>query len=184
MTRQTPDKSTLFEGKHIRLIRCGHWEYAERTKASAAVMIVAVTQDQRLILIEQFRLPLGKPVIELPAGLVGDIEGQEAEAMVAAAHRELVEETGYEASGFVHLTTGPPSAGLSSEVVAMFRALDVRRVGAGGGDAHEEIEVHAIPLPEVDAWLSRRAGEGALIDPKVYAGLYFARSESVRRWRG
>ncbi|MBI2949729.1 MAG: NUDIX hydrolase [Verrucomicrobia bacterium] len=174
MENSSADRVTLFEGKHLRLVRSGRWEYLERTKASGAVMILAVTAEDKLILIEQFRLPLGKPVIELPAGLAGDIIGQETEAIATAAQRELVEETGYEARAFVHLVTGPPSAGLSSEVVALFRALDVRRVAAGGGDEHEDIEVHEIPLADVHDWLARKTKEGALIDPKVYAGLYFA----------
>jgi hypothetical protein len=110
MTNSFPETSTLYEGKHLRLVRCGHWEYAERTNANGAVMILAVTDDDKVILIEQYRLPLNKPVIELPAGLAGDIAGQESEAMATAAHRELLEETGYEARELVHLLTGPPSA--------------------------------------------------------------------------
>lgn len=172
---EVPLRQILFEGKHLRLIGSGRWEYAERAKASGAVMILAVTPDDKVILIEQFRLPLGKPVIELPAGLAGDILGRETEEMTSAARRELLEETGYEAGELVHLVTGPPSAGLSSEMVSLFRALDVRRVAAGGGDEHEDITVHEISLSKVDAWLAQKTKEGALIDPKVYAGLYFAR---------
>jgi enamine deaminase RidA (YjgF/YER057c/UK114 family)/8-oxo-dGTP pyrophosphatase MutT (NUDIX family) len=178
MQNSTANRVTLFEGKHLRLVRVGHWEHAERTITNGAVMILAVTRDQKLILIEQFRLPLGKPVIELPAGLAGDILGEENEALTTAAQRELREETGYEAREFVHLVTGPPSAGLSSETVAMFRALDVRHVAPGGGDEHENIQVHEIPLAKVDDWLAQKTKEGALIDPKVYAGLYFARKNT------
>src|SRR5580704_13589060 len=97
--RQSSDpKRTLFEGKHIRMVARGDWEYAERKNVTGIVAIIAVTAEGKLLLVEQYRPPLGKTVIELPAGLAGDIAGQEGEAMVTAARRELLEETGYEAA--------------------------------------------------------------------------------------
>ena len=167
------DKEVLAEGRHVRLIRQGHWEYAERTGVREAVMIVAITDDGRLILTEQFRIPVGKPVIELPAGLVGDVPGQEDEAIAVAAKRELIEEAGYEAGEVVHLTAGPPSAGLANEIITLVRATGLRKVGPGGGDDTEDITVHTVPLAEVTAWLEQMAQGGALIDPKIYAGLFF-----------
>jgi len=156
------DRVTLFEGKHLRLVRVGRWEYAERTKANGAVMILAVTTDDKLILIEQFRLPLGKPVIELPAGLAGDILGQETEAMATAAQRELREETGYEAREFVHLVTGPPSSGLSSEVVSLYRALDVSRPAAVTNTRTSRSTKSRWPTL-MNGWLGKPAKERSLI---------------------
>ena len=98
-----------------------------------------------------------------------------------AARRELLEETGYEARLMRALTCGPPSAGMSSEIVTFLLATGLSRTGRGGGDPTEEIEVHAVPLAEVPAWLEQRSDNGALVDPKVYAGLYFA--ERARRAR-
>ena len=164
----------LVEGKFIRAVAQGGWEWVERVNTSGAVVIVAVTPERQLVLIEQYRVPLGRRVIELPAGLAGDMAGTENEPMAAAAHRELLEETGFAAETMEFLVEGPSSAGLATEVYAMFLARDARRVAAGGGDDKEDITVHVVPLAEVAAWLSARYRDGLMIDPKVYAGLYFA----------
>jgi len=168
------ERTILAEGRHLRLVREGHWEYAERTKASAAVVLVAVTADCKLLLTEQFRIPVGRRVIELPAGLVGDVDGEEQEILAAAAQRELIEETGYRAERLIQLTMGPPSAGLATEMVAFFHCTMLNRIGAGGGVEHEQIEVHEIRLDDVAEWLEAQARRDVLIDPKIYAGLYFA----------
>lgn len=164
---------TLHEGEFLRLKRRDHWEYVERVNARGVVVIVAVTDNNELLLVEQPRLPLQANVIELPAGLVGDIAGAEDEAMELAALRELEEETGYRTARMTFLAEGPPSAGLTSETLSFYRAGPVTRVGAGGGDDSEDIIPYAIPLAEVETWLVEREAEGRLIDPKIYAGLYF-----------
>jgi len=174
MTNDAPRGDILGQGRFLRLIRQGHWEYADRIQARAAVMIIPVTDDGRLVLIEQHRQPLAAKVLELPAGLVGDIAGEEDEALATAAHRELLEETGYEAQRMELLMSGPPSAGMCSEIVAFFLASGLKRVGPGGGDHLEDILVHEVPLAETADWLASRASEGMLVDPKIYAGLYFA----------
>ena len=97
-----PDPSSapreiLAQGKFLRLVRQGTWEYSERLGISGVVGIVPVTDAGEIVLVEQFRVPTGRPVLELPAGLVGDIPGQEQEPFEAAAARELEEETGYRA---------------------------------------------------------------------------------------
>lgn len=172
--REEHDAEVLAEGKHLRLVRQGHWEYAQRTKTNRAVAIVAITNDQKILLTEQYRIPLGQRVIELPAGLVGDDAGHEAEDFSIAARRELLEETGYEAALVRFLTVGPPTAGLASEVVAFMLATGLNQVAAGGGVGSEQIVVHAVELTEVPHWLEEHAAGGLLVDPKVYAGLYFA----------
>lgn len=168
------NRSVLYEGQHLRLVREGHWEYAVRTKASGAAVIVALTDDRQLILTEQYRIPVARRVVELPAGLIGDVEGAEDEQIEEAARRELLEETGYQASELEVLTVGPPTAGLASEIVAFVLATGIERVAAGGGVEHEQIEVHAVPLDDAARWLAARGGVQVYIDPKVYAGLYFA----------
>ena len=164
---------TLHEGEFLRLKRRDHWEYVERANARGAVVIVAVTDANELLLVEQPRLPLQKNVIELPAGLVGDVPGAENEAMEIAGARELEEETGYRPARMAFLTAGPPSAGLANETLSFYRAFDLTRIDAGGGDASEDIIPHAVPLAEVESWLAAREAEGVLIDPKIFAGLYF-----------
>jgi ADP-ribose pyrophosphatase len=167
-------RRVLAEGKHLRLIQEGRWEYAERTKAKGAVVIVAVTDDRRLLLVEQYRVPVARRVVELPAGLVGDVEGEEAEELEAAARRELLEETGYEAATMKLVAIGPPTSGLASEIVAFIVASQLKQTSAGGGDDSEEIEVHTIELASLPNWLEEQSARDVLIDPKVYAGLYFA----------
>jgi ADP-ribose pyrophosphatase len=161
-------------GKYLRLVKRGHWEFADRHTCTGAVAIVAITDERRLLLVEQFRIPLMKSVLELPAGLVGDVAGEEHEELATAARRELIEETGYEAGEMRWLVSGPSSAGLTSEVVDFFLATGLVRVHAGGGDHHENIVVHEVPLAGIRQWLDERAAAGILIDPKVYAGLYLA----------
>jgi ADP-ribose pyrophosphatase len=165
---------TLAAGRFLRLLRRGHWEYADRVNTTGAVMVVAVTEDRRIILTEQYRVPLSSVAIELPAGLVGDEPDVQHEDLTAAARRELLEETGYEASRLEVLTTGPSSAGMCTEIVTLCLATGLRKSGAGGGIGHERISVHEVPLAEAPQWLAARAATGALVDPKVYAGLYFA----------
>lgn len=169
-------KTILQTGKFITLVREGHWEYADRVNATGAAIIVAVTEEQKVLLVEQYRIPVHARTIEMPAGLIGDEAGSADEARAAAARRELLEETGYAAEQIEDLTTGPAGSGITSEIVTLFRATGLRRVHKGGGVEHEEITVHEVPLDEVDSWLSEKARTGVMVDPKVYAGLYFVRT--------
>ncbi len=165
----------IAEGKHISLVARGGWEFAERNKISGIVGIVAVTDENKLILVEQFRPPVNRRVIELPAGLAGDIAGSEHEALEIAARRELLEETGYEARQMIQLTDGAMSAGITSEVITLFLAIGLRKTGKGGGDETESIVVHEIPVDQVHAWVQERRRAGAIVDFKVYAGLFFVK---------
>ncbi|MCA9073346.1 MAG: NUDIX hydrolase [Planctomycetaceae bacterium] len=176
MTNPNDVPEVLFEGRHLQLVSRKGWEYADRPNVSGIVIIVAVTSENHLILVEQFRPPVNSRVIELPAGLAGDIAGSEDEELAEAARRELLEETGYAAETFTRLFAGPPSAGLSSEVLTFFRAEGLKKVDAGGGDDSEDIQIHEVPVDQVTDWLNDRVqGGGVCIDPKIYAGLYFAR---------
>ena len=166
-------KRILAEGKHLRLVIDGRWEYAERTSASGAVCIIAVTEDKRVLIVEQYRAALAKNVLELPAGLAGDTPEAHGEQLATAAQRELLEETGYSAQRMDFLTEGPVSPGLSNEVISFFRATGLTRAGEGGGDHTEEITVHEVPLTEAKAWLNERARAGSVIDPKIFVGLFF-----------
>ncbi len=165
------------EAKHLRIVQRGTWEYAERRNISGIVAIVALTAKRELVLIEQFRPPVDRRVVELPAGLVGDVPGQEDESFESAAERELLEESGYQAKELTRLFHGPSSAGMSNEDITFYLARDVERVAAGGGDESEEITVHVVPLETVPSWLVGQAQAGKLVDLKVYAGLFAVREE-------
>ena len=161
----------LHAGRHLELVRDGRWEYVRRRTASAVVGIVALTPADELLLVEQFRIPVGSAVIELPAGLVGDEDA--GEDLLVAANRELEEETGWRAGRLSILCRGTSSAGLTSETVTMVRAEQLTRVGSGGGVGGEGITVHAVPLREVMAWLATRMATGQLIDHKIHAALWW-----------
>jgi len=171
-----PDSEVLFEGEHLCFRRSRGWEYVEHRKAKEAVMVVAVTPEDRLVLADEFRPAVGARVICLPAGLVGDT-GPEDHRQAAA--RELREETGYEAPGLELLARGPGSAGASSELVTFFLARDARRTAEQAPEDRNVIRVHVVPLSDVRAWARERELEGAWIDPKVWAGLYLAAAAGV-----
>jgi ADP-ribose pyrophosphatase len=164
------DAKTMCEGKYLRLVKRGHWEYAERTNAGSAVIVIAVTPERKLLFVEQFRIPLGAPTIEMPAGLVGDLDAHDT--MEEAARRELLEETGWLASEVKVLMVGPTSSGMSNELIAFVRARGLTRVHAGGGDETEDITVHEVPVDDAPRWLSAKMAEGYSMDPKLWAGLW------------
>lgn len=178
MTRRDDGAEVLGEGRFLRLVRRDGWEHVERTNITGIVVIVAATDDGHMVLNEQFRKPVRQSVIEIPAGLAGDVPGTEHDSLEQAARRELLEETGFEAEQMDFLFEGPPSAGMSTEVLTFFRARGLRRVGPGGGDGHENIRVHLVPLADVEAWIARRVAEGCTVDPKVYLALYVLRSSA------
>jgi ADP-ribose pyrophosphatase len=165
----------LLETEHLRFMRRGTWQYVERRNDCGVVVIIPVTQHGELVLVEQQRLPVAAQVIELPAGLADVIDGQ-PEPLETAARRELLEETGYHAEQLEFLFSGPPSPGISSEILTMYYAPNVHRVGQGGGvDAGEDILVHTVPLPEVESWLQQQTDLGKVIDLKVYTAPLIAR---------
>ena len=169
----TASLETLHAGRFLSLVRRGHWEYVTRRGTTGVVAIVAVTDDAKLLLVEQARPPVGKQAIELPAGLAGDIVGEETESLATAAKRELLEETGYEAQEVRWLSEGPSSAGLTDEMISLFLMSGLTKTSAGGGDASEDIVVHEVPLPTVPDWLEERRRAGCVIDLKIYAGLFW-----------
>lgn len=171
MSEALPPPETMCEGKWLRLVRRGRWEYAERTHADGmAVIIVAATPDDCVLFVEQTRIPLGGKTIEMPAGLVGDQPGEDT--LEDAARRELVEETGWSAAHVEVLLVGPTSSGMSNERIAFVRATGLERVGPGGGDSTEDIIVHQVPRADAPAWLMRKRSEGYELDLKLWAGLW------------
>ena len=163
----------LYHGRWLNLRRRGTWEFVERVNPQGAVVIVAETPAGEVLFVEQYRVPIDAWTIEMPAGLIGDEPGREREALLAAAQRELLEETGWRAGRIELVMGGPSSAGMSTEVMSFARAFDLTQIDAGGGDASEAITVHRVPRARAASFLAEHMARGHAIDPKLYAGLYF-----------
>lgn len=167
-------REILGTGKYLELVREDGWEFVVRNRGTGVVGVIAVTDDDALVLVEQWRAAIGGPCIELPAGLVGD-EDDAAEDMLIAARRELEEETGFRAEEWKWLYAGASSAGMTPETVNMYLATRLTRAGKGGGTESENITVHVVPLDTIEDWLSEQSRKGLTIDIKVFGALGIAR---------
>jgi ADP-ribose pyrophosphatase len=169
-----PIPEILLETRWLGLYRIGTWDFVRRPNAEACVGILAITPAQEIILVEQFRIPMQRHVIEIPAGLVGDEPEYAGESLAETASRELLEETGYRAGAMRQLIATPTSAGMSSEFTHLFHATDLVRETEGGGLAGEAITVHHVALSNLRAWLTEQETAGKLVDFKIHAALWLA----------
>ena len=151
-------EEVMWRGRYVEARRRGRWEYAGRIAGIRAAAIVAI-DDGHALLVSQYRVPLGRISLELPAGLIGDDE--------AAAIRELEEETGYRARAMVVIGEFAASPGMVSEGFTLCRASGLTRVGPGGGVEGEAITLHRVPLGEVPAYVTARRADGWAIDVKL-----------------
>jgi len=159
-----PPVDVMCEGKFVRLLRRGKWEYASRTNNIAAVVIIA-EHEGKVILVEQPRVPPDCRCIELPAGLVGD---EDPDATVeATAVKELEEETGFTAERIERLGDFYASPGMVSEGFTLVRAHGVNRIGEGGGTEHEDITVHLVARADIPNFLEQKRAEGYGVDVKL-----------------
>ena len=156
----------VWQGKYIVAKTRGRWEYVSRARGIRAAVILAV-EDGHVLLVEQYRVPLGRVCLELPAGLIGDDQGREDEAAEAAAIRELEEETGYTAARMEDLGEFQSSPGMVSESFTLLRAHGLAKVGEGGGTESENITVHRVPLPALPEFVARRRALGHAVDVRI-----------------
>jgi ADP-ribose pyrophosphatase len=161
----------LFETPWLQVRRTGHWDFVVRPQSDRCVGVLAITDAGEIVLVEQFRHPLGRAAVELPAGIVGDEEEHRGESLETTAARELLEETGFCAARMSPLLESPTSAGLTSEWVHLFLAEGLSRKHAGGGTAAERITVHCVPLTGLDYWLDEQRRVGKAVDFKILAAL-------------
>ena len=160
-----------WEGRFITAKTRGRWEYVGRARGIKAAAIIAIDRDpdgtRHVILVSQYRVPLGKFCLEIPAGLVGDDDGSEDEHATEAAARELEEETGYHAAAMEVLGEFYSSPGMVSESFTLQRATDLTKVGEGGGVDSENILVHRVALDRLSEFVAdwRTAGHG--VDVRV-----------------
>lgn len=160
-----PEEIT-WAGRFITAKKRGRWEYVSRSRGIRAAVILAV-EDGDVLLVEQFRVPLGKPCLELPAGLIGD--ETEGEGTLESAARELEEETGYRTEHWEELGEFYSSPGMVSESFSLVKATRLTRVGEGGGTEHENITVHRVPLARIGEFIAERRAQGTAIDVRLLA---------------
>ena len=157
-------EETVWKGRFLEMKKRGRWEYVGRVGGVEAAVIIAIDEGH-ILLVEQYRVPLGRVCLELPAGLVGDESEDETVEMSAA--RELEEETGYRPAKCTALGTFYASPGMVSECFTLVRAEGLTRVGAGGGTADENIIVHRVPLATIADFIAERRAAGVAIDVKL-----------------
>lgn len=161
--------TTLWQGKYLEVRKEDDWEYAARVNSMGAAVILALTDDGGIVLVEQYRVPHGARSIELPAGLIGDTSDDDT--AIAAAARELMEETGFEAAHWQDIGAFATSPGMSSEMFDLFKATGLARTGPGGGVGDEDIIVHVVPLAGLRDFLDARRGEGMIIDCRLVVAM-------------
>lgn len=141
----------------------------EYIKHPGAVVAVPITLDAEVVLVRQFRYPLHREFIELPAGKIDP-----GEELLVTGQRELLEETGYTANRWTRLATIHPAIGYSDEHITLFLAEDLE-LKTATPDEDELLEVLLLPLDEALQWVCR----GRITDPKTMLGLLWA--DKIRR---
>ncbi len=160
----TDAEEIVWQGRFITAKTRGKWEYVSRARGIKAAVILAI-DDDHVLLVEQFRVPLDANCLELPAGLIGD--ETEGEAMELAAARELEEETGYLPGRIELIGEFFSSPGMVSESFFFVRAHDLEKTGDGGGVEGENITVHRVPLAKVKTFIAEKRAAGCAIDAKL-----------------
>lgn len=156
----------MWEGRFVKAMRRGKWEYAGRTRGIRAVVVLA-EHDGCWILVEQYRVAVGARCLELPAGLIGDVKGDATAEDTAIT--ELEEETGFTAQRVESLGDFHASPGMVSESFTLVRAHGLRRIGEGGGVHGEAITTHLVPKADIAAFVANRRKAGVAVDVKLLA---------------
>jgi ADP-ribose pyrophosphatase len=159
-----PPPEVMWAGKFVRAVRRGKWEYASRANDIKAVVIIA-EHDGKVILVDQPRVAPNCRCVELPAGLVGDDDPDATPESTAV--KELEEETGFTASRVERIGEFYASPGMLAESFTLVRAHGVRRIGEGGGDENEDINVHLVARADIPDFVEQKRSEGFGVDVKL-----------------
>ena len=167
---------TAYTGKFLNVKIRNNWEFAERKNITGIVGIIAITDDEKLVLIEQYREPVQKTCLEIPAGLV------ENETLLAGAKRELLEETGYRAHNLEIIGHFPLTPGMTNEIMTTVIATNLEKINEGGGDENEDIKVIEIPLTSTFENIMKFESSEKLIDSKVFLALYIGKQYLAKQF--
>ena len=164
-------EETMWEGRFITAKKRGRWEYVGRSRGIRAAAILTIDEDpdgtRHVILVSQYRVPLGRFCLEIPAGLIGDDASSEGEAAIDAAARELEEETGYRAAHLETLGEFYSSPGMVAEQFTLIKATGLTKVSDGGGVSDENILVHRVPLAGLADFVARWREAGHGVDVRI-----------------
>ena len=159
-----PSPEVMWAGRFVRAMQRGKWEYASRANDITAVVVLA-EYEGKMILVDQPRVGPDCRCVELPAGLVGDDDPNAT--VEATAIKELEEETGFTADRVERLGEFYASPGMLSESFTLVRAHGVRKIGKGGGDENEDINVHLVARADIPNFVEQKRAEGFGIDVKL-----------------
>lgn len=177
-------KETVWQGKYLKVLSLSYqdingnirsWEAVERVNCNGIVVVIPITETKEFVFIRQFRPVLDGYVIEFPAGL-----NDRKESLVEVAKRELIEETGMFSDEVIFLAEGPVSSGLSTEVLTVFLAKNVKQASDEikkkyPPDESENIEVIKISVDKAIDKLKEFRKQGNLLDLKIYGFIELAK---------
>ncbi len=165
---KTIKRQKIYDGKVIKVfndkvqLQNGKTAYREVVEHFQVSAIVAVDDENKVIIEKQYRYPIGKEIYEIPAGLI-----DEGETPIEAAKRELLEETGYAAESWQEITSFYPSAGMHDELVHIFLAKGIKKVAEQQLDNDEVLSFELMDLDE----LLKKIGKKEIVDGKTVVGL-------------
>lgn len=178
LTEKQLDSRVMYDGGFIRVCKDkvqlpdGSTSTREYITHPGAVAMLALLDNGKLVMERQYRYPLHRDVIELPAGKI-----DEGEDILICAQRELLEETGYVAREWTHLTTAWPCIGYSDENIEYFLARGLTHVGSKLDDG-EFLEVFELSLEEAIDWVR----QGKISDSKTIVGLFWLEKVLKEEW--